>query len=72
MRKACMLLENTQMPIQEIVALCGYANQNFFYKKVPENHRKHTGGLPDDGSEVPEKWSVNEWKSVIEKPAFFR
>lgn len=55
MRKACMLLENTQMPIQEIVALCGYANQNFFYKKF----RKTIGSTPAEYRTMVQKYLKN-------------
>lgn len=33
LQKACSLLKNTDLSIQELVPLCGYANVNFFYKK---------------------------------------
>lgn len=32
-KKAKLLLLNTDLPITEIIALCGYNNTNFFYKK---------------------------------------
>ncbi|MDO5425654.1 MAG: AraC family transcriptional regulator [Eubacteriales bacterium] len=36
LKKACALLKHTDLPIQEIVSLSGYANLNFFYKKFRE------------------------------------
>lgn len=37
MKKARMLLENTDMPMAELVPMCGYNNINFFYKKFKES-----------------------------------
>lgn len=36
MKKARMLLENTDIPMAELIPLCGYNNMNFFYKKFKE------------------------------------
>ena len=48
LKKARALLENTDIPIAELVPLCGYNNMNFFYKKfkesagcTPAQYRKH-------------------------------
>lgn len=37
MKKARMLLENTDIPMAELVPMCGYNNINFFYKKFKES-----------------------------------
>ncbi|MDY3918029.1 MAG: AraC family transcriptional regulator [Candidatus Limivivens sp.] len=51
LKKACALLKNTDLSVQEIVPLCGYANLNFFYKKfkeaegcTPAQYRKQVSG----------------------------
>lgn len=36
LKKARTLLENTDIPVAELVPLCGYNNINFFYKKFKE------------------------------------
>lgn len=36
LKKARMLLENTDIPMAELIPLCGYNNMNFFYKKFKE------------------------------------
>lgn len=36
LKKAKALLENTDLPITELVPICGYNNMNFFYKKFKE------------------------------------
>lgn len=36
LKKAKSLLENTKLPIAELIPLCGYNNLNFFYKKFRE------------------------------------
>lgn len=49
LNKAMVLLENTDLPVTEIVTMCGYNNMNFFYKKfraavgcTPGDYRKST------------------------------
>lgn len=37
LRKARTLLENTDIPVAELISLCGYNNMNFFYKKFKES-----------------------------------
>ena len=40
--KARHLLKNTDLPISQIVLLCGYTNEHFFYEKF----KKNTGMTP--------------------------
>lgn len=44
LNKAKVLLENTDLPVTEIVTMCGYNNMNFFYKKF----REAVGSTPGD------------------------
>lgn len=36
LKKARMLLETTELPLSELIPLCGYNNMNFFYRKFRE------------------------------------
>lgn len=52
LKKARALLENTDIPMAELVPMCGYNNINFFYKKfkesmgvTPAQYRKQRKGL---------------------------
>lgn len=36
LKKAKALLENTDIPLAELIPMCGYNNMNFFYKKFKE------------------------------------
>lgn len=51
MKKATTLLENTDIPVAELVPLCGYHNMNFFYKKFKET----TGFTPAGYRKTVEK-----------------
>lgn len=37
LKKAKALLENTDIPVAELIPVCGYNNMNFFYKKFKES-----------------------------------